>query len=42
MPQNSSCTATHLPSLKPFKLDEQDMRDAAGEVTDELISDFFL
>ena len=29
---NSSCTATNLLSLKPFKSDEQDMRDTAGEV----------
>ena len=30
--QNSSCMATHLPSQKPFKLDEQDMRVTAREV----------
>ena len=30
--QNSSCTATDLPSQKPSKLDEQDIRDTAGEV----------
>ena len=32
IPQNSSCTVTYLPSLKPFKLDEQDMGDTAGEL----------
>ena len=30
--ENSSCTATNLPSLKPFKSHEQDMQDTAGEV----------
>ena len=30
--QRSSCTATNHPSWKPFKLDEQDMQDTAGEV----------
>ena len=29
--RNNSCTSSYLPSLKPSKLDEQDMRDAAGE-----------
>ena len=32
IPQNSSCAATFLPSLKRFKLDEQYMRDSVGEV----------
>ena len=32
IPQNSSCTATYLPSQKPSKLDKQDMLDTAGEV----------
>ena len=31
-PQNSSFTATNLPSRKPSKLDEPDMRDTVGEV----------
>ena len=31
-PQSSSCTATYHPSQKLSKLDEQDMRDTAGEV----------
>ena len=31
-PQNSSYTATYHPSRKLSKLDEQDMRDTAGEV----------
>ena len=39
-PQNSSCKTTVLPSLKPSKLDEQDMLDTAGD--DKLISDVFL
>ena len=30
--QNSSCIVTYLPSLKPFKSDEQDIQDTAGEV----------
>ena len=30
--QNSSCSATYLPSLKPSKLDEQKMLGTAGEV----------
>ena len=32
MPQNSSYTVTYLPSLKPFKADQEDMQDAAGDV----------
>ena len=32
IPQNSSCTATYIPSLKPSKSDEQAIRDTAGEV----------
>ena len=32
IPQNSSCTATYLQSLKPYKLDEQNMQDTAREV----------
>ena len=32
IPQNTSFTATYLLSRKPSKLDEQDMRDTAGEV----------
>ena len=32
IPQSCSCTDTFLPSRKPFKLDEQDIRDTAGEV----------
>ena len=32
IPENSSCTATYLPSRKPSKLDEPVMRDTAGEV----------
>ena len=32
IPQNSNCTATYLPSLKPFKLDEQGMLDTPGKV----------
>ena len=31
-PQSSSCTTTYHPSLKLSKLDETDMKDAAGEV----------
>ena len=31
-PQNSSCTATYIPSLKPSKSDEQDTRDTAWRV----------
>ena len=31
-PTNNSCTATYLPSLKPSKLDKQDMWDTAEEV----------
>ena len=31
--QNSSCTATYLPSYKPFKSDEQDMLGSTGEVS---------
>ena len=30
--QNSSCTATYLPSRKLFKLDEPDTQETAGEV----------
>ena len=30
--QNSSCMATCLPSLKPFKSDKQDMQVTGGEV----------
>ena len=30
--QNSSCTATYLPSHKPFSLDKQDMLSTIGEV----------
>ena len=30
-PQNTSCTATDLPSWKLSKLDEPDMQDTAGE-----------
>ena len=30
-PQNIICTATYLASQKPFKLNEQDMQDTAGE-----------
>ena len=30
-PRNYSCTATYFPSLKPSKLDEQDMRNIARE-----------
>ena len=29
--QNSSCTATNLPSQKLSKLDEQDKRETTGE-----------
>ena len=36
IPQNSSSTATNLPSQKPSKLDE-DMRHTAGEVSDVLL-----
>ena len=32
IPQDSSSTATYLPSWKPSKLVEQDMRDTAGKV----------
>ena len=32
IPQNCSCMETFHPSRKPSKLDEQDMRDTAGEV----------
>ena len=32
IPQNSSCMVAYLPSQKPFKLDEEDMQDTAGEV----------
>ena len=32
IPQNSNCAATYRPSKKPSKLNEQDMRDTAGEV----------
>ena len=30
--QNCICTATYLPSHKPFNEDKQDMLDTAGEV----------
>ena len=30
-PQSSSCMATYLPSLKPSKLDEQDMQDIISD-----------
>ena len=32
IPENNSCMAIYLPSLKPSKLDEQDMWDTVGEV----------
>ena len=32
IPQNSRCTVNYLPSLKPFKSDEEDMQDIAGEI----------
>ena len=35
--QNSSCTATYHPSQKLSKLDEEDMRDTAGKVSDVLL-----
>ena len=41
IPQNSNCTATYLPSLKPSKLDKQDMWDTAEEVR-TFIRDVFL
>ena len=41
-PQSSSCTDTWHSSLKPSKLDEQNMRDTAGEIRAGLISDIFL
>ena len=31
-PQKGSCTATYLPSHKPSKYNEQDMRSTTGEV----------
>ena len=30
-PRNNACMASYLPSLNPFQLDEQDMRDTAGD-----------
>ena len=32
IPQNGSCMATYLPSLKPSKSDKQDMPDTVEEV----------
>ena len=32
IPHSSSCTAIYRPSRRPSKLDEQDMRETAGEV----------
>ena len=40
-PQNSSCNTNYLTSQKPFKQDDQDMQDTAGEAND-LISDVVL
>ena len=31
IPWNNSCTVTYFPSLKLFKLGEQDIQDTAGE-----------
>ena len=32
IPENNSCDATYISSLKPSKSDEQDIRDTAGGV----------
>ena len=40
IPQNTSCMATYLLSLKLSKLDEQDMWDTAGEVRTNLWATF--
>ena len=42
IPQNSSCTATNLPSIKPFKSDGQDMLDTSWRSKGELISSVLL
>ena len=37
IPQNSRCTATSNPSLKPFESDEQDMRYTAYEFISDVL-----
>ena len=41
IPQNSSCMATYLPTLKPSKWDKEDMQDIAGEAKMNSYAMFF-